>query len=106
MTTHQAPGKDDGGLMPCCSQTPFDALGDRITTDESLVTCGSSSLHARVFEALFNAQSNGYDALLRQGAYNVAADLTDCDADLEDENIDLVALEVIAWKEANPGYGR
>lgn len=105
MTTHQAPGKDDGGLMPCCSQIPFEARGDRITTIQSLVTCGPSSLHARVFEALFNARDNGYESLLRQSAYNVAADLTDYDADLEDENIDLVALEVTAWKEEN-GYGR
>lgn len=106
MTTHQCPGEGDGGLMPCYSMTPFDKPGDRITIDPSLVTCGPSSLHARVFEALCNARDSGYDALLKQSAYDIAADLTDCDADLEDENVDLVALEVTLWKEENHGYGR
>jgi hypothetical protein len=37
--THQCP-PEGGGLMPCCGQTPFEvARSDRMTLDESLVTC-------------------------------------------------------------------
>jgi len=29
----------DSAVMPCCGRVPFEALGDRITLDPSLVTC-------------------------------------------------------------------
>jgi hypothetical protein len=94
--------------MPCCNLTPFDVSHtDRITNDPELVTCRTEpSLKARVFQALDNARENGYDSLLRQGAYNVAADLADYDGDLEDENVDLVAMAVTDWKEENHGFSR
>jgi hypothetical protein len=37
---HQSPGRHDGGLMPCCGLTPFEAPDtDRMTLEPSQVTC-------------------------------------------------------------------
>lgn len=36
--THRCPPVGSG-IMPCCGRTPFEARGDRITTDPRLVTC-------------------------------------------------------------------
>lgn len=30
---------DDSGKMPCCGQTPFDVIGDKLAMDVNLVTC-------------------------------------------------------------------
>jgi hypothetical protein len=40
IVTHLVP-QDDGGLMPCCGLSPFDAPRfDKITEDKDEVTCG------------------------------------------------------------------
>jgi hypothetical protein len=36
--THRCP-PEGSGIMPCCGRTPFEVLDDRITLDDSLVTC-------------------------------------------------------------------
>ena len=37
--THACP-PNGSGIMPCCGCTPFEKMGDRITNDHHLVTCG------------------------------------------------------------------
>lgn len=43
IVTHLCPQDDDGGLMPCCELSPFEAPRfDKITEDKGLVTCGGT----------------------------------------------------------------
>lgn len=39
--THACP-PDGSGTTPCCGRTPFEIAGDRMTTESSLVTCGTT----------------------------------------------------------------
>jgi hypothetical protein len=43
--THRCP-PEGSGIMPCCGRTPFQAMDDRMTLDDALVTCGRSKVQA------------------------------------------------------------
>lgn len=58
----------------------------------------ASVLASRVFAALDQARENGYEEFFRLPAAEVAADLRDYAADLEDESVPELAHLVVAWK--------
>lgn len=58
----------------------------------------SDTLRARVFRALDNAVENGYETeILNQSLQETAADLADCDADLEGVDTETLGPLVGAW---------
>lgn len=61
------------------------------------------ALAERVFRALDHALENGYENFLQLPATEVANDLLDYDADLENEDPAKLAPLVSAWRQAH-GY--
>lgn len=62
-----------------------------------------AEIKAAVFEALNNAVANGHDVSCFEDPELVAVDLTDLDADLEDQAIKDLVPHIKVWQEEHRG---